>query len=416
MRQRDILYVTVDGILQPLGYSQVARVVLGLSKRGLRYQLLSFESQADLADRPRVREMTAQLSDAGIVWTHHPYDQAGTPRAAATNLTRLGRGIRSRVASGTVGLVHARAYKAALLARVAKGTAGIPFLFDARGRWIDERLLARRWFTNPIVEAGARRLERQLYGEASALVTLTQLHADDIAAGDFGAPTGVPLRVITTCADFDSFRIEARERRGAVNGVVPNEIRERLRNKLVVGFVGSTNAFYRYAESLRLAQQILARRGDSHLLILSPQQAEFRALVERAGLPQDRVTITRAAHRDMPAWLAQIDWAIQLLNGGVAKRGSMPTKLAEFFASGVEPLHFGCNEEVTSWVRHAGSGYVLNSLEERDIIAAAEFVATRQHDPERLRLARARAQPHFDLASGLDAYASLLGELGYHGS
>lgn len=414
MRAREILYVTMDGVLQPLGYSQVARVVMGLSQRGFRYQLLSFERPQDLSDGRRVRDLNALLTKAGVTWSYYPYTQGGTYRAAAMNLSRLGQGIMSRLGSGRIGLVHARAYKAALLARLAKRAYGVPYLFDARGRWIDERLLARRWFTNLTVEAGARRLERQLYQNASALVTLTQLHADDIGAGDFGAATGAPLRVITTCADFSSFRLETRLRRDAPDSAVPSDVRARLRNKLVVAFVGSTNAFYRYGESLHLARQILARRPDSHLLILSPQRAEFRCLVTQAGLPEDRVTIAMAPHEAMPDWLAQMDWAIQVLNGGVAKRGSMPTKLAEFLASGVEPLHFGCNEEVTNWVRHVGSGYVLESLEEHDLAAAAEYVANSQRDPERLERARLRAQPHFDLAAGLDAYASLLCELGYN--
>ena len=36
-----ILYVTADGLLEPLGFSQVVRVVEGLVRRGLRYDILS---------------------------------------------------------------------------------------------------------------------------------------------------------------------------------------------------------------------------------------------------------------------------------------------------------------------------------------------------------------------------------------
>lgn len=412
MPDKQILYVSVDGVLQPLGYSQVCRVLLGLAERGFRYQLLSLEKPADLRDARRVKALADELWAAGISWTHHAYDRAGTPRAAAANLTRLGRSIHSSLASGSVGLVHARGYKAALLARLGKRALGVPYIFDARGRWIDERLLARRWFTNPIVEAGARRLEQQLYRHACALVTLTQLHADDIAAGDFGPPSGAPRRVITTCADFSSFTLDARYRRDQPSKDIPDEVQGRLSQKQVIAFVGSTNASYRHEESFQLAKEILARRPDAHLLIITAQQKEFAELGRRGGLPAERLTIVTVDHRAMPQWLSRIDWAIQLLDSGVAKRGSMPTKLAEFFASGVQPLHFGCNSEVTDWVRRCGTGYVLNSLSRADMAAAADFVVNNCPDPASLAAARSRAQAHFDLASGLDAYASLLGELG----
>lgn len=409
-----ILYLTVDGVLQPLGYSQVCRILLGLSRRGFRYHLLSLEGRADLEDSGRVAALREELRTHGIEWTPLPYDAGGSARAAAANLAKVARRASALLASGDIGLVHARAYHAALVALSLKPVHRVPYLFDARGRWIDERLLGGRWFTNRFVEGAARAVERTLYRSASAFVTLTRLHGDDIAAGDFGAYNGRPIQVITTCADFDSFTLAPRFD-GTSSTTVPSEVLQRLAGKLVVAFVGSTNAFYRHTESFRLAGEILKRRDDAHLLIISAQRKEFADLAERARIPEERLTIATASHRSMPDWLRHVDWAIQLLNGGVAKRGSMPTKLAEFLATGVRPIHFGCNDEVAQWVRRTGSGIVLESLAPPDLSAAAEVVAQARADQQRLQRAREVAQPHFDLSSGLDRYESLLRQLGMHG-
>lgn len=408
VRQGSILYVTVDGVLQQLGYSQVGRVILGLAERGFKYQLLSLESAADLAQRSHVRELEERFANAGIRWTPLPYDGRGTALAAASNLTRLARTLGRLTRGGAVKLVHARGYHSALVALGVQRTLGVPYLFDARGRWIDERLLGGRWFTNPRVERAARAVERRLYDNADGLVVLTQLHGDDIVDGAFGRYRGTPLQVVTTCADFSAFRLEHRD---APAPSIPSAIQARLAGKLVVGFVGSTNAFYRHAESFQLAQRILNRRPDSHLLILSAQEREFTELVRQHALPADRVSITRARHEAMPEWLSRIHWAIQLLNTGVAKRGSMPTKLAEFLAAGVRPIHFGCNEEVTGWVERTGSGLVLAALDAAALDAAAQFVADSSSDRALLERARERARPHFDLAAGLDTYAALLSQL-----
>lgn len=412
-RGQSILYVTFDGVLQQLGYSQVGRVILGLAQQGFSYRLLSLESPADLADQARVAELDRRFAKAGIEWTHLPYDGRGNASAAASNLARVGQAVRTLVAKRDVGLVHARAYHAASVALAAKRLLSVPYVFDARGRWIDERLQGGRWFTNPAVERAARAVERQLYRHAAGLVTLTRLHADDIVDGDFGRYSGAPLRVVPTCADFSVFRLDGKARGRREGARLPSDLTQRFAGKLVVAFVGSTNAFYRHEESFELAKRILARRADAHLLILTAQQREFLELSRRHALSEHRFTVATASHEDMPEWLAQTDWAIQLLNGGVAKRGSMPTKLAEFFASGVRPLHFGCNDEVSTWIERAGSGLVLRGLSPAELDAAADFVASARTDLELLAAARQNTQPHFDLAAGLQSYRSLLGELGY---
>jgi hypothetical protein len=412
MPSDEIVYVTVDGVLQPLGYSQVCRVLFGLAARGYRYQLISLERCHDLADTQRVQRLESELATHGIEWKRQVYESTGNTSSAGRNLLRLGESLRSSLRRPGVRLVHARAYHSALMAMISGGLRGVPYLFDARGRWVDERLAGGRWFKHRHVEAAARVIERQLYTRAAGIVTLTQLHADDIVGGAFGRYTGAPLDVITTCADFSSFTLERRlTTNDSDTSAIPRQVRRRLADNLVLAFVGSTNASYRYTDSFALAAEILARRADTHLLVLTQQVAEFASLAQRTGLPVDRYTITAADHRDMPEWLSRIDWAIQLLNGDVAKRGSMPTKLAEFFAAGVRVLHFGCNAEVTRWVERAGSGYVLPALDADALGRAADFVVNSRADANVLATARERMHAHFALECGVDAYDRLLSQL-----
>jgi hypothetical protein len=86
----------------------------------------------------------------------------------------------------------------------------------------------------------------------------------------------------------------------------------------------------------------------------------------------------------------------------------MPTKLAEFFAVGVRPLHYGCNSEVADWVRRVGTGLVLDSLAESELARAARFAVDSHHDAAVLSAGRERAEPHFSLRAGLDRYEALL--------
>jgi hypothetical protein len=111
----------------------------------------------------------------------------------------------------------------------------------------------------------------------------------------------------------------------------------------------------------------------------------------------------------MPEWLSLIEWGMLLLNpDSPAKRASMPTKLAEFFASGVRPVQFGCNTEVSEWVRRTGSGFVLPDVRPETLETAAERIVSSTPDAQVTAHARALAAPHFSLESGLEKYERVL--------
>ena len=58
-----VLYVTFDGLLQPLGRSQVVRYLERLSDRGWQFCILSLERAQDLADSERVAALEAKLGE-----------------------------------------------------------------------------------------------------------------------------------------------------------------------------------------------------------------------------------------------------------------------------------------------------------------------------------------------------------------
>lgn len=400
-----LLYVTADGLLEAIGFSQVVRVVEGLAGRGWAYAVVSLEKPRDLERAARIREVRGRLSAAGIGWRPIPYAASGSGRDAAANELALVDAAVTLARRGEIAGVHARAYHGAFAAFSAWMAAGVPYVFDARSYWFDERLEEGRWFTTPLRLGIARGVEHQLFAHAAGVVTLTELQANDVRSGKFGPSRHGAIQCIPTCADFDDF-----VRRPAAQCTrVPEDLRARLAGKSVLGVIGSINRSYLVDQTLHLARLALDRDDNAHLLILGSQHEEYARRVAAEGIPQARVTITRADHDDMPQWLSLIDWGLLLLNpSSPAKRASMPTKLAEFFASGVRPVQFGCNDEVSHWVRRTGSGFVLEGVSERHLVAAAERMVTTPRDESVIGRARVIAKPHFSLAAGIDRYEQVL--------
>ncbi len=389
-----IVYLSCDGALQPLGFSQVVRPLLGLAARGWRYRLLTLERAEDLDDASRVYALRERLAQANVEWTALPYRRGYGPLSAGVNiahpvtvLTRLSRGAR---------LVHARSYVGAIIARAAQQVTGVPYLFDTRGFWFDERREQGRWFANDAVFDAAKRLERRLYADAAGAVSLTQLGADDIAGGAFGPWRDKPVVAIPTCVDQSEFTMHRTRR-------------PELADRLVVAWVGSINNWYFIDEGLALFSRVRARQPRAHLLWLTPQVDAATERVRSHGITD--FTVTAAQHDAMPTWMGTIDWGLLLLVETYAKRASMPTKLAEFLASGVRPIHFGCNAEVGAWVERAGSGLSVPSLDGRSLDAAAARVVEIGRSDEGLEAARSISAEHFSLAAGIERYDALLREV-----
>lgn len=405
-RRGQIVYVSFDGLLQPLGWAQVAQPVMRLARRGYRYQIVSLERSHDLAKREVVSRVRDQLLDAGVAWDPQAYASSGTRSSVAHNLRATFAATRRAVRAQSTALLHARSYPAALVADAVRSTEGTDYIFDTRGYWIDERRDEGRWFTRPALYRGGKLLERRLFARCVAAVNLTDLATTDVRKGQFGPwPADKSAVTIPTCADYAAFQLP-KSKTAARARILPS-----LTERLLIGYVGSINASYLVPEAFDLFGRMLRRRPDAHLLCATHQSDEARAIATAAGIPTSAITVQSFAHEQMPALLAALDWGLLLLAERFSKRASMPTKLAEFFATGVRPIAYGCNEEVSGWVDRAGTGFVLPDTGEASLNAAAERIATSQCTERTLREGRERTREHFDLQGGVDRYDHLLSAL-----
>jgi hypothetical protein len=189
---------------------------------------------------------------------------------------------------------------------------------------------------------------------------------------------------------------------------VPEDIQRTLQEKVVLGVVGALNETYYVPQTLTLAKFATQLSPKAHLLVLTAQRREYEAALGTAGIAPERYTVATALHTSMPDWLQWIDWGLLLIPETVANRAKVPTKLAEFFATGVRPMFYGCNVDVARWVERAGSGYVLRSVDEGSLLAGARNMTEEVADRSLLRGARDATAPHFGLAAAMDRYCRVV--------
>jgi glycosyltransferase involved in cell wall biosynthesis len=267
---------------------------------------------------------------------------------------------------------------------------------------VDEKIEAGVWFQDAVSRSIARRVERGLYERASAVVSLTELAAEDVRRGEFGRSHPADRSIcIPTCVDYDKFGMQRDEAPDAF-----------LEDGLIVAYVGSLNPSYEYGASLRLAAMILDREPRAKLVALTGQVAQMNELLADLSIPPSRCLVRSVRHDEVHRWLPWIDVGLMLMVKPIrAKRASMPTKLGEFFACGVTPIAHGANSEIGDWIHRTGSGFVLRDLSADSLGRAADFAVWERPDMETRARARLIAEEHFSLGSAARRYDALFGRV-----
>lgn len=386
-----ILYLSYDGMLEPLGQSQVLAYLERLA-RDRSIHLLSYEKATDWSRRAERRQLRQRMASAGIHW--HPMRYHKRPSALATAWDIL-RGIVTGlglIRRHQLAVVHARSYVPAVMALAIKRVTGARFIFDMRGFWADERVDGGLWPRQGVLYRLAKAFERRFLLAADHVVSLTHAAVLEMHGFPYLQERMPEFSVIPTCTDMDKFHPALRQRGEG----------------LVIGYVGSVGTWYLFEETLVCCRALLSLRPDARLLILNRGEHDFiRDKLRNSGIASDRVEVREVAHGEMPSWMARIDLGVFFIKPTYSKLASAPTRLGEYLASGVPCLVNSGVGDVADMVVGERVGVVVNELSSHSCERAARDVLDLLADPEIGTRCRAVAEQRLSLAVGVAAYAAL---------
>lgn len=398
-----ILFISYDGMMEPLGQSQVLSYLERLTADA-DIHLISFEKPEDLRDRARTAEIAKRIRVAGIRWTMLRYHRTPSALATAWDVARgmlvaLVLVVRHRIA-----IVHARSYVPALIALPVKRLTGARLLFDMRGFWADERVDGGLWAGDGRLYRWAKQLERHALLASDHVVSLTEAAVREIRTFDYLAGQVPPISVIPTCADLDRFR--------------PAEDRSRAGTPFLLGYTGSVGTWYLLDEVIAFFLAIRVRIPSTRLLIVNRGDHRFiRDRLSAAGVDDAAVELVAAEHRAMPELVQRMTAGACLSRKpSFSAVASAPTKLGEMLGCGVPCVVNDRVGDMAQIVERSHSGVVLRSFDAAAIDAAAEaLIALAKEDGVRERCVDT-ARTHFALDRGVEAYAEIYRHLAEVGS
>src|ERR1051326_8554249 len=211
---RRVLFISYNGMLDPLGQTQVLPYLRTLAKRGVRFTLLSFErarafQSEGMAQREQLRR---ELSEQGIEWHWLPYHQRPSVPATIYDVLAGIRKASSLVKRNRIEMVHARAHIPATIALALKRRFGTKMIFDLRGLMAEEYVDAEHWRKGSVPYRLTKATERRMFASADAVVTLTERIWPIIKDWEGLRGRTVHHEVIPCCVDLSLFRFSEAER------------------------------------------------------------------------------------------------------------------------------------------------------------------------------------------------------------
>jgi glycosyltransferase involved in cell wall biosynthesis len=383
----------------PLGASQVLPYLFGLARLGHRITLVSFEKpERGEAERAAVRHA---CEAAGLDW--HPLTYHKQPPVLSTMydvnvMSRFAARLHRRK---RFDLVHCRSYLPALVGAKLKRRTGVPFIFDMRGFWADERREGGSWTTtNPLYRAVYsffKKREREFWDQAAEIVSLTCEARDEITYKD---PSAAPVEVIPCCVDFDLFEPADANRRKAARemlGIAPSD--------RALAYIGSLGGNYMLGEMLDFYRAYRQRFGPAKFLFVThAPEALIRSAARERALPDAEIIVRGASRDEVPRLIAAADEGIAFKQPSYSAKACSPTKLGEMLAVELPVITNSGVGDVDHIIADAGAGVIVRGFDAAAYEQALDELENLSPDLERWR---SMARKWFDLETGIGRYDAI---------
>lgn len=387
-----ILYLSYDGLTDPLGQSQILAYLSRINKlKGIEITIISFDKpDVFQKNESRVREI---LSTTTIQWHPLVYHKSPPILSTISDLMAGWKKIKALYKKEFFDVVHCRGYISAILGQKAKKKYGSKFIFDMRGWWPDEKLESGLW-GNPMfkpVYKYFKEKEKQFFSESDITVSLTYAGKKEIVENFQQKETKVG--VIPTCVDFEVFK--------AFDESIRTEIRKTLNipeNAYVVIYSGSIGANYPPKDILKIYQSVKTER-QKHLLILSREPHSLIIDAARELNIKENIHFASADYNKVYQYLQASDLGIILYKMAFSTIGRSPTKLGEYWACGIPAISLkGIGDLDYIEEKYKGTGLILTDHQfKRSVIIP----------PVDKTILRKNSLNYFDINSGVEFYQKL---------
>ena len=402
MESTGVLYISYDGMTDNLGQSQVIPYLQGLSAKGYTIHLLSCEKSANFEKRQN--HISKLLQKSGISW--HPIQYTAKPPVVSTlyDLHKLQNKAVEIIKSNSIGLLHCRSYIAAHVGRYCQKKFSIPWVFDMRGFWADERVEGGIWKLSKVLYKMVYRyfksVEQDFIANSSHIISLTYAGENEIRSWQCHKNSQTPITVIPCCADLQLFRFT-------------DEKREVLSRKLnisnenfVISYLGSFGTWYMTDEMFDFFKVLHEKNDKAVFLCITPDNPDMLdSIALRKDIPRSSLRVIKVNREEVPLYASLSDWSMFFIQPVYSKKASSPTKMGELLSMGI-PLV--CNTgvgDVEEIMHDCPTGFVVKDFTSEEYDQIADTILS--HPVVDRQTLHSVAEKYYSLEHGIELYENV---------
>lgn len=388
---KKILYLTYDGLSDPLGQSQILKYLIPLSKRN-KIIIVSFEKNLK---SELIKKIEKLLFENNIYWYKLKYHKKPKIISSLYDITYCILLLIFLIKKNNIKLVHSRSYLPTFIALTLKYIYKFKLIFDMRGFWADERVDGNIWKKNSLIYKITKKIENLLLSKSNHIVTLTD-KSKFILTKQFKIQQN-KITVIPTCVDLKQFNISKQN--------------NKKNNKpFIVGYHGSIGTWYEFNKVLIFFKQFQKKINNSKLYIISKVNKKIiLEYLNQYNINYADVYIKSCDHDQIHNYIKYFDLNVFFIKKCFSKTASCPTKFAESLSMGIPVVTGSEIGDVDKIFLKTNNqiGYIIRDFNTNEINNSINHILKLKEDIKNKQICFDIAKKYFDLNIALSQYENL---------
>lgn len=320
---KNILYISILGMSEPLGKSQVLEYVKDLSKE---YNMNLYSFEKDLNNNT-INELYHTMKENNINWYYQKYSNKYGIFSTIQQIFTSFLEIRKLIKKRNIKVIHARSMIPTVIALILKVFYNVKVIADIRGFQIDEKAEVGRLEKNSPLYKILKNVEQYTYKKSDAIVSLTFNAINYISQ----YTNKSKISVISTCASNKVFyKIPEDEKKLFKNHLGYRE------NDIILLHAGAVSNWYDFDNELEIISKLFELNKDIKYLILNKGEHKFiEKKLNEYNIDKNRVKVQEVNFYEMYKYLNISIASIFIIKPTFAKKASAPTKFAENLCCGL---------------------------------------------------------------------------------
>lgn len=365
----NVLYISYDGITDPLGQSQIIPYLEGLAKYKYKIHILSCEKKKLFNEQKHL--IYELLKNSNIIWHPIPYTRKPPVLSTLYDIWKLKSYAKKLNKEYNFAIVHCRSYIAAFIGLYLKRKNNIKFIFDMRGFWADERVEGGLWnIKNPVylsIYKYFKRKERSFLINSDYVIALTEKAKTELLQRFLLKNIITKIEVIPCCADTEFFS------KKNIYKSEKNILSEKLNissDDFIISYSGSIGTWYMLDEMLGFFYNLCLVYDNAKFLIITHDKPEkILDTARKKEIDTKKIIITKANRKQMPLLLSLSNIALFFIKPVYSKMASSPTKMGEIMSMGIP------------FITNSGIGDIDSFIKKNEVgLLVKEFTTSSYHD------------------------------------